>query len=94
MLRLSVELRYGQKFSERAERIAGRISGGLLFALAAYVTAGAVSELWNGTGEGFSWPGFIVSLVAIPAMAIWRNARSTLLRRSEAARSVPTRWKP
>jgi divalent metal cation (Fe/Co/Zn/Cd) transporter len=68
MWRLSVELRYGQKFSERAERVAGRISGGLLFALAAYVTAAAVSQLWNGTGEEFSWPGFIVALVAIPAM--------------------------
>ena len=68
MWRLSVELRYGQKFSERAERIAGRISGGLLFALAAYVTAAAVWQLWNGTGEEFSWPGFIVALVAIPAM--------------------------
>jgi hypothetical protein len=33
MWRLSVELRYGQKFSERAERVAGRISGGLLFVL-------------------------------------------------------------
>ena len=34
MWRLSVELRHGQKFSEHAERIAGRIGGALLFALA------------------------------------------------------------
>ena len=33
MWRLSVELRHGQKFSERAERIASRIGGALLFAL-------------------------------------------------------------
>jgi divalent metal cation (Fe/Co/Zn/Cd) transporter len=68
MWRLSVELRHGQKFSERAERIASRIGGALLFLLAAYVTAAAVWQLWRGTGQEFSWPGFIVALVAIPAM--------------------------
>lgn len=68
MWRLSVELRHGQKFSKRAERIASRIGGGLLFALAAYVTAAAVWQLWRGTGEEFSWPGFVVALIAIPAM--------------------------
>ena len=66
--RLSVELRHGQKFSEHAERIASRIGGALLFALAAYVTAAAAWRLWNGTGEEFSWPGFLVALIAIPAM--------------------------
>ena len=39
--RLSVELRRGQAFSERAERLADRIGGGLLLALAAYVVASA-----------------------------------------------------
>lgn len=68
MWRLSVELRHGQKFSEHAERIASRIGGGLLFALAAYVAAAAVWQLGTGTGEEFSWPGFIVALIAIPAM--------------------------
>jgi divalent metal cation (Fe/Co/Zn/Cd) transporter len=68
MWRLSVELRHGQVFSERAERIATRIGGGLLFLLAAYVTTAAVWQLWKGTGEEFSWPGFIVALIAIPAM--------------------------
>jgi hypothetical protein len=33
--RLSVELKYGRAFSEDAERLASRIAGGLLFALAA-----------------------------------------------------------
>src|SRR5579863_3904146 len=42
MWRLSVELRCGQKFSERAERIASRVGGGLLLLLAAYVTVAAV----------------------------------------------------
>jgi divalent metal cation (Fe/Co/Zn/Cd) transporter len=68
MCRLSVELHHGQKFSDHAERIASRIGGGLLFTLAAYVTVAAVWHLRNGTGEEFSWPGFVVALVAIPAM--------------------------
>jgi divalent metal cation (Fe/Co/Zn/Cd) transporter len=66
--RLSVELRHGQKFSEAAERLASRIGGGLLFALAAYVTIAAGWRLWTQTGEEFSLPGFIVALIAIPAM--------------------------
>jgi divalent metal cation (Fe/Co/Zn/Cd) transporter len=66
--RLSVELRHGQMFSDRAERTASRIGGGLLFALAVYITAAAVWHLWNRTGEEFSWPGFLVALIAIPAM--------------------------
>jgi hypothetical protein len=40
MWRLSVELRHGQVSSENAERIAGRVGGALLFALAAYVVVG------------------------------------------------------
>jgi divalent metal cation (Fe/Co/Zn/Cd) transporter len=68
MWRLSVELRHGQVFSERAERTASRISGTLLFLLAAYVTVAAIWHLWKGSGEEFSWPGFIVALIAIPAM--------------------------
>lgn len=66
--RLSVELRHGQRFSEDAERLASRIGGGLLFALAAYVTLAAAWSLWTGRGEEFSWPGFIVALLAIPIM--------------------------
>ncbi len=66
--RLSVELRHGQTFSEDAERIASRIGGALLFVLAAYITMAAAWHLWKGTGEEFSWPGFIVALAAIPAM--------------------------
>lgn len=68
MWRLSVELRHGQKFSERAERMASRVGGGLLFALAIYVTVAALWRLWTQTGEGFSWPGLVVALIAIPTM--------------------------
>ncbi|HEX4171848.1 MAG TPA: hypothetical protein VHY82_05150, partial [Acetobacteraceae bacterium] len=49
--RLNVELRRGQGFSERAERTATKIGGGLLFALAAYIFAGAAWSLWMGHGE-------------------------------------------
>jgi divalent metal cation (Fe/Co/Zn/Cd) transporter len=66
--RLTVELRQGQKVSESAERMASRIAGALLILLAAYVVVAAIWRLWTGTGEEFSWPGFIVALVAIPAM--------------------------
>jgi divalent metal cation (Fe/Co/Zn/Cd) transporter len=68
MWRLSVELRHGRAFSEDAERTATRIAGGLLFALAAYVTVAALWSLWTRQGEEFSWPGFIVALAAIPSM--------------------------
>ncbi len=66
--RLTVELRRGQAFSENAERRASRIAGGLLFALAAYVTIAALWSLSTRQGEAFSWPGFIVALAAIPSM--------------------------
>jgi len=68
MWRLVIELRHGQKFSESAERTASRIGGALLFLLGAYVTVAAVWRLWTSSGEEFSWPGFIIALVAIPAM--------------------------
>jgi len=68
MWRLSIELRHGQKFSESAERTASRIGGALLFLLAVYVTVAALWRLWTGSGEEFSWPGFVVALVAIPTM--------------------------
>jgi divalent metal cation (Fe/Co/Zn/Cd) transporter len=66
--RLTVELRHGQVFSENAERLASRIAGGLLFALAAYVAIAALLSLGTQQGETFSWPGFIVALAAIPSM--------------------------
>jgi divalent metal cation (Fe/Co/Zn/Cd) transporter len=66
--RLTVELRRGQEFSERIERIAGSIAGVLLLLLAAYVVVAAVWRLGTATGEEFSWSGFILCLVAIPAM--------------------------
>jgi len=66
--RLSIELRDGQAFSENAERIASRIGGALLFALAAYVVVAAGWNMWWRLGEEFSWPGLTVTLLAIPVM--------------------------
>jgi hypothetical protein len=45
--RLSVELRRGQTFSERAERTASRVGGALLFLLAAYASANLSSCIVN-----------------------------------------------
>ncbi|HKN26727.1 MAG TPA: cation transporter [Roseiarcus sp.] len=66
--RLSVELRRGQAFSESAERMASRIGGGLLFALAAYVVVSAGWSLWTHRGAEFSVSGLLISVLAIPIM--------------------------
>ena len=66
--RLSSELRDGRERSEAAERIARRIGGGLLLALAFYVVAAAGWSLWRGRGQAFSAPGLAVALLAIPIM--------------------------
>ncbi len=92
--RLLVELRRGQTFSERAERTASRIGGALLFVLAAYVTAAAAWQLWNGSGEQFSWPGFIVALAAIPSMRWFAQRKITIAEKLVAARFAPTRSRP
>jgi divalent metal cation (Fe/Co/Zn/Cd) transporter len=99
MWRLSVELRYGQTFSEGAERVASRVGGALLFLLATYVTAGAAWNLWEGTGQQFSWPGFIVALVAIPAMRYLAQRKITIAEkigsgalRADAIEAVTCGW--
>ncbi len=66
--RLSVELKHGHSFSENAERIASKIGGFLLFALAAYIIVAAAWGLWTREGEAFSWPGLVVTLLAVPIM--------------------------
>jgi divalent metal cation (Fe/Co/Zn/Cd) transporter len=99
MWRLSLELRHGQRSSERAERKASRIGGALLFVLATYVTTAAVWHLYNRTGEEFSWPGFTVALIAIPAMrnlarrkiAIAEKIESRALR-TDAMEAVTCGW--
>ena len=68
--RLTVELRHGQAFSESAERRATRIGGGLLFALAAYVTLSAAWSFWTRSGQEFSALGLGVTVAAIPIMYV------------------------
>ena len=99
MWRLSIELRHGQQFSERAERTASRVGGALLLLLAAYVTTAALWHLWKGTGEEFSWPGFIVALVAIPAMRYLAHRKITIAEkigsralRADAMEAVTCGW--
>jgi divalent metal cation (Fe/Co/Zn/Cd) transporter len=99
MWRLSVELRHGQRFSERAELTASRIGAGLLFTLAAYVTIAALWHLWTRTGEEFSWPGFLVALIAIPAMRYLARRKITIAEkigrralRADAIEAVTCGW--
>lgn len=66
--RLTVELRRGRDFGEAAEHMASRIAGVLLLALAAYVLLAAGWKLSVQTGQMFSWPGLIVTVLAMPLM--------------------------
>jgi divalent metal cation (Fe/Co/Zn/Cd) transporter len=97
--RLTVELRGGQAFAESAERLASRIAGGLLFTLAAYVVIAAGWKLWTQTGETFSWPGLVVTLLAMPVMyALARQkiavaeALGSRAMRADAMESVTCGW--
>jgi len=97
--RLSVELRHGQAFSEHAERLASRIGGALLFALAAYVVLAACWNLWTRQGEEFSWPGFVVTLLAIPVMRYLARRKINLAEklgsralRADAVEAITCGW--
>ena len=68
--RLTVELRHGETFAESAEKLAARIGGALLFALAFYVMASAGWKLWTRTGGEFSATGLLLSVAAIPIMYV------------------------
>jgi divalent metal cation (Fe/Co/Zn/Cd) transporter len=97
--RLTVELRRGERFGEEAERVASRIGGALLFALAAYVVASAAWSLWTGEAASFSWPGLIVAAVAIPTMFVLARRKlevAALLGsgalRADAVESITCGW--
>jgi divalent metal cation (Fe/Co/Zn/Cd) transporter len=97
--RLSVELKRGRAFSEKAERIASRIAGGLLFALAAYVVAAAAWGLWQREGEVFSWPGLVVTVLAIPVMYLLAKRKLAIAGRigsralrADAVESITCGW--
>jgi divalent metal cation (Fe/Co/Zn/Cd) transporter len=97
--RLSVELKHGQAFSEDAERIASRIGGMLLFALAAYVVASAGWGLWTREGQAFSWPGLAVTAAAIPIMSVLARRKLAIAEklasralRADAVESITCGW--
>jgi divalent metal cation (Fe/Co/Zn/Cd) transporter len=97
--RLTVELRRGQAFAESAETVASRIAGGLLFALAAYVVIAAGWKLWTQAGQTFSWPGLIVTLLAMPVMYVLARQKITVAEalgsramRADAMESVTCGW--
>jgi hypothetical protein len=87
--RLTVELRHGQVFAEKAERTASRIGGALLFVLAAYVVASAGWKFWTQQGAEFSLPGLIISVLAIPTMYFLPGASCNSPARSAAAPFEP-----
>jgi len=97
--RLNVELRHGQAFAEKAERTASRIGGALLFALAAYVVAGAGWKLWMQQGAEFSLPGLIISVLAIPTMYVLSRRKLQVAEalgsralRADAVESIMCGW--
>ena len=97
--RLTVELRQGEKFSERTERMASRISGVLLFALAIYIVVGAGWSLWTRQGEAFSAPGLIVAILALPIMYFLAHQKLKVAEtlgskamRADAAESITCGW--
>jgi divalent metal cation (Fe/Co/Zn/Cd) transporter len=97
--RLNIELRRGATFSERAERTASKIGGGLLFALAAYIIAAAAWSVWTHHGETFSVPGLIVALMAMPIMTLLARRKTAVATelgsramRADAAESIACGW--
>jgi divalent metal cation (Fe/Co/Zn/Cd) transporter len=74
--RLNVEMRQGTEFPESVEHRASRISGALLFVLAAYVVVGVAYGLWKREGQEFSTPGLVIAVLAIPVM--WWLARAKM----------------
>lgn len=97
--RLSVELRRGRVFSEGAERIASRIGGGLLFALAAYAVISAGWSLWIRQVAEFSVAGLTISILAIPIMRFLARNKLVIAEklgsralRADAMESITCGW--
>jgi divalent metal cation (Fe/Co/Zn/Cd) transporter len=97
--RLSVELKHGRAISEAAERIASRLAGGLLFALAVYVVLAAAWGLWQREGEAFSWGGLIITVLAIPIMYLLARGklvvaeqRGSRALRADAVEAIACGW--
>jgi len=63
---------------ERAESRAVKVVGLTFFALAAYVTYEATTDLWNHRAPEFSLPGFILAAVSLVVMPILGTAKRRL----------------
>ncbi len=97
--RLNVELRHGEEFAESAERLAARIGGALLFALAAYVVIAAGWKVWTRAGAEFSSGGLALSVAAIPIMYFLARRKQRLADeigsralRADAVESITCGW--
>lgn len=97
--RLTDELRRGEEFSKRAERIASRSGGVLLFVLAAYIVLGAAWSLWAHHGGEFSVPGLVVAAIAMPIMYVLARRKLDVARqlgsramRADAIESITCGW--
>jgi divalent metal cation (Fe/Co/Zn/Cd) transporter len=97
--RLTDELRRGEEFSKRAERIASRSGGALLFALVVYIVLGAAWSLWTHHGGEFSVAGLIVAAVAMPIMYVLARRKVDVARqlgsramRADAIESITCGW--
>ena len=97
--RLTVELRHGQSFAEAAERVASRIGGALLLALAGYVVLAAGWRFWTRQGQDFSPLGLLVSLATIPVMWLLSRRKFQLADalgsralRADAVESITCGW--
>ena len=69
-------MRQRVEFPENVEHRARRISGALLFVLAAYVVVSAAFGLWRREGQEFSTSGLALAVLAIPVM--WWLARAKM----------------
>ena len=87
--RLTIELKHGQTFSERAERTASRICSGLLFALALYVVASAAFSFGRRRGQEFSLLGLGITVIAIPIMW-WLSRKKLAIAKRLSSQSLRT----
>lgn len=76
--RLGVELRMGEEFPERIERLASKLGGVLLSLLTLYVVASAAWGLSTGRSQQFSVLGLAVAALAIPIMYLLARAKLTI----------------
>ena len=90
---------HGQHSPKAAERLASRIGGVLLFALATYVVLAAGCNLWDRPGQEFSLPHSFSRFLAIPIMRYLARQKIDLADklgsralRTDAVESITCGW--